>query len=100
MAKQYRVKCKELDSTLKGVVTFNNSTFSVPYLLEDEIANISLVYGKDKKDTSAKLVSVETPSTNRNQPKCPSFYQCGGCDLQHMNYAYQLIQKQKLVESL
>lgn len=100
MGKQYRVKCKGLDDTLKGIVKFNNSNFSVPYLLENETANISLVYGKDRSNTSAKLVSIEDPSKHRNTPKCPSFYKCGGCDLQHMTYEHQLIQKKKVVENL
>lgn len=100
MGKQYRVKCKGLDETFKGIVKFNNSTFSVPYLLEDEVANISLIYGKDRANTSAKLVSIESPSKHRNTPKCPNFYKCGGCDLQHMTYAYQLEEKKKMVENL
>ena len=100
MGKQYRVKCKGLDETLKGIVKFNNTTFSVPYLLEDETANISLIYGKDRSNTSAKLVSIETESKHRNTPKCPSFYKCGGCDLQHMSYEHQLQQKKKAVENL
>lgn len=100
MGKQYRVKCKGLDETFKGIVKFNNSTFSVPYLLENETANISLVYGKERGDTKARLISIEDQSKHRNIPKCPSFYQCGGCDLQHMSYTHQLSQKKKMVEDL
>lgn len=98
MGKQYRIKCKGYDDTLKGIVKFNNSTFSVPYLLENETASISLVHQKD--GTTAKLESVEIPSTERIEPKCKLFYQCGGCDLQHMSYSHQLKEKKHMVENL
>lgn len=44
MAKQYRVGCKSLDEFGRGVVTFNNKKFAVPYLLPGEKGNMELVY--------------------------------------------------------
>lgn len=96
MGKKYTVRCRELDSEGRGIVEFNNSTFSVPYLLPGEKAEISLVYGKNK--TGAKLESVLTASPERTEPLCPMYRRCGGCTLMHLNYEGQLRWKQSVVE--
>ncbi len=96
MGKKYTVRCRELDSEGRGIVEFNNSTFSVPYLLPGEKAEISLVYGKNK--TGAKLESVLTPSADRTEPPCPMYRRCGGCTLMHLSYEQQLQWKQRVVE--
>lgn len=100
MAKQYRVKCRALDDLGKGIVTFNQSRFSVPYLLDHETAKIELIYKKDRKDTKARLVEVEEASPERVTPPCPVFGRCGGCSLQHMNYQKQISVKQTAAEHI
>ena len=37
-----------------------------------------------------KLLKVITPSYSRVNAPCGVFGRCGGCDLQHMDYAEQL----------
>ena len=95
MGKVYTVRCKGLDNEGRGIVEFNNSTFSVPYLLPGEKAEISLVYGKNK--TWAKLERVLTYSPDRVEMSCPVFRRCGGCTLMHMSYEAQLRWKQEYV---
>ncbi len=38
------------------------------------------------------------PSAQRIEPRCSQSRLCGGCELQHCNYAYQLQAKQKIVQ--
>ena len=45
----------------------------------------------------AKLVALESASPQRTKPECEYFQRCGGCTLQHMDYAAQLISKQEQV---
>lgn len=45
----------------------------------------------------AKLLKVICPSENRVVPKCPVARQCGGCQLQFMNYQEQLKFKENKV---
>ncbi len=100
MPKQYRVKCHETDSACRGIVKFNNSTFAVDGLLPGETAYIELVYGKDRKSTTAKLSRLETASPQRREPFCKAFARCGGCSLQHTTYENQLVMKQSAAKCL
>ena len=43
------------------------------------------------------LVEVLVPSKDRMAPPCPLFHQCGGCQLQHLNYTQQLLQKEAIL---
>ncbi|MDO4265668.1 MAG: 23S rRNA (uracil(1939)-C(5))-methyltransferase RlmD [Eubacteriales bacterium] len=53
---------------------------------------------KEKKNYGfARLVRVITPSPDRTDPACPIARQCGGCQLQAMNYAAQLRFKERKV---
>lgn len=45
----------------------------------------------------AKLVELVQASPDRTQPPCPIYDQCGGCQLQHMDYTAQLEWKRQLV---
>jgi len=97
MGKKYTVRCKSLDREGRGLVSFNNSTFAVPYLLEGEKAEISLVYGRGRDNTGAELVTVLEPSADRVEPACPHFKECGGCNWMHMSYEKQLREKERIV---
>ncbi len=78
-------------------MVFNNTAFSVPYLLPGEKAEISLVYGKGK--TGAKLENLLDKSPDRVEPVCPMYGRCGGCNLMHLNYEAQLRFKQQVAEN-
>jgi len=45
----------------------------------------------------ARLLEVTKASPNRVEPPCHVFSECGGCQLQHLSYEGQLVQKQKTV---
>ncbi len=46
------------------------------------------------------ITEVHTTSELRVAPRCPVFGECGGCQLQHMSYAAQLVWKRSLVGQL
>lgn len=95
MGKKYTVRCKSLDREGRGIVTFNNSSFSVPYLLPGEKADITLTFGKSRAETGAELAEVLEPSDERVEPACPYYRECGGCTWMHMSYEAQLRHKQE-----
>jgi 23S rRNA (uracil1939-C5)-methyltransferase len=65
--------------------------------LPGETVNIR-VTSSGKKHLDAELLSVVSPCPERVEPFCPLYGQCGGCSLQHLNYAAQLFWKRKWIE--
>ena len=52
----------------------------------------------NKNFASAKTIEVIKPSPHRIKPICPMQKVCGACQLQFIDYKYQLILKKQLVE--
>jgi len=49
----------------------------------------------------ARIETIRTPSPDRISPCCPYFFECGGCQYQHVDYRRQLAAKSAiLVETL
>lgn len=46
----------------------------------------------------AKITKILSPSPDRENPICPAFYDCGGCQLMHINYSAQSEYKRQLVK--
>lgn len=95
---QIKLKCIGIDEEGKGIVKLEKNKFYIPYLINDETANIEVFH--TKKCLNAKLVSVIERSKYRVFPKCPYFFQCGGCQIQHMSYEGQCAFKQGIVNNL
>ncbi len=73
----------------EGVAKIDGKIVLVENALMDEVVDIIIT--EDKKNYSiATANNIVQPSPNRIQPNCPHFNVCGGCQLQHMNYAEQL----------
>ena len=73
----------------EGVATIDGKITLIENSLIDEVVDIEIV--KDNKNYAlAKVNKILNESKNRRLPPCPYFYECGGCDIQHMNYAEQL----------
>src|SRR5574344_1868545 len=51
-----------------------------------------------KNYANAKLIEIKEPSKMRVEPFCALNKICGGCQLQFIDYNYQLTLKQKIVE--
>ncbi|MCA0970633.1 23S rRNA (uracil(1939)-C(5))-methyltransferase RlmD [Halobacillus litoralis] len=80
-----------------GVGKVDGYPLFVPYGLPGEEADVKVV--KVKKNFGfGKLLNVKEESDDRVEPPCDVFYQCGGCQLQHMSYQMQLDMKQKQVK--
>lgn len=71
----------------------------VPGLLPGEVAEIQILQEKTDYNT-ATLLTVLTPSPYRVQPFCPHYGSCGGCNMQHIDYAYQLQLKRDMLQDI
>lgn len=81
----------------EGVAKVDGKVLLIEQTLPNETVDCEIV--EDKGNFAfAKVNTVITPSKNRTIPPCPYFDECGGCDLQHMNYEEQLKFKSALVK--
>lgn len=76
----------------EGVSHVLGMAIFVPYACPGEIVEAHVLSVK-KGYAYAKLLKVITQSKIRSEAKCPHFYKCGGCDLQHIAYDSQLKMK-------
>jgi 23S rRNA (uracil1939-C5)-methyltransferase len=72
-------------------------TFFIRGALPGEL--VSVVVRERKKGCAfADAVEILTPSPHRVRPPCPVYGACGGCQLQHASYEYQLVLKALVLE--
>ncbi len=76
---------------IDGIITFVNDA------LPNEVVNVKII--KIYKNYAyGDLVEVKEANQNRKTPKCPFFYECGGCNLMHQSYESQLeFKKDKII---
>lgn len=81
----------------EGIIKKNGYTVFIPYALPTERVRFKVLKVK-KNYAFGKIVQVLTPADERVRPKCPVFTKCGGCQMQHVKYSYQLKYKTKAVQ--
>lgn len=90
----YRVTIEDLAMDGEGIARVDGQVVFVPYACVKEECDIQIINTKTKF-AIGKIMKLYNKSEHRIEPPCPYFYQCGGCDIQHMDYEYQLKYKQK-----
>lgn len=96
---EYIVTCIDDTDLNSGVVKIDDMVVFVPNLLIGEKAKIKIVK-VNKKYAFGIITQLLEPSINRQELTCEVAKTCGGCQLQHMSYAYQLEYKYKHVKKL
>lgn len=81
----------------EGVAKHEGKIILIKNALIDEDVDVEIVE-EYQNYSIGKLKKVIVKSNQRVDVKCPYFYECGGCDLQHMSYQEQLKYKTKLVQ--
>ncbi len=89
--------CSDLTHDGRGVVKYENFTYFVPGLLVSETANIKVI--KMLKNYGiGRAIEITIPSKHRQEPRCPVYKPCGGCQLQHLSTEGQQQFKTKRVK--
>lgn len=91
------VEITGLGSTGEGVGKADGFTIFVHGALTGEKVKARLTIVK-KNYANGRLMQVLHKSEFRQKPICEEFYQCGGCQLQHLTYPGQLLSKQQQVK--
>ncbi|WP_258109934.1 23S rRNA (uracil(1939)-C(5))-methyltransferase RlmD [Alicyclobacillus sp. SP_1] len=91
-----QVTATRLNDDGDGVAKIGPLTVFVPQLLPGEFAQIR-VTSAHRNFLRAELVEIQGEfAQQRDEPVCPVFGRCGGCQLQHMEYAEQLEHKRQV----
>lgn len=93
---RYRIAISGLGHSGEGVGRVGDFTVFVPGALPGEIVDVEIATVK-KTYAKGRVAAVLSPSADRRRPPCPVYEQCGGCQLQHLDYAAQLAAKQRQV---
>lgn len=93
---QMTLTIKSLGINGEGIGYFKKKIVFVPGALPGEVIHAEVTEVEDTY-LQARLLKVIERSPNRVKPPCPAYDQCGGCSLQHLDYAVQLASKQELV---
>ena len=82
-----------------GVAKVDGYPLFIPGALPGEEVDIQV--GKTLKNYGfARLLKVTKVSPDRVKPPCHVFSECGGCQMQHLSYEGQLVQKRKTVRDV
>jgi len=72
-----------------GIIKNNDKIVFVPFCLSNEKVSYEIIK-QNKKYDEGKLLDIIEISNERQEAKCPYYFKCGGCDLMHQKYEYQL----------
>lgn len=89
---------ESLDQEGRGVTHVNGKTVFVEGALPAEKVTFQSFRIKPSYEVG-RVVEVLKESNLRVQPKCRHYAVCGGCKLQHLDFAGQVANKQRLLES-
>lgn len=96
---ELEVKIESLTNLGQGVARVNDWVVFVPYSLPGETVR-ARIYRNAANYSDADLIEVLEPSSDRVEPKCSLFGECGGCQYQNFAYPAQLEWKQQQVSEL
>lgn len=89
---------ESLDQEGRGVAHVEGKTIFIDGALPNEKVTFQSHRIKPSYEV-ANVVQVLKQSNQRVMPKCPHFGLCGGCKLQHLDFAAQVAAKQRLLEN-
>ena len=90
------LRIEDMGQDGEGIGKADGYTLFVKDTVIGDVIRAKVVKAK-KNYGYGRLVEVLTPSENRVVPRCPVARQCGGCQLQMLDYQEQLRYKEKKV---
>lgn len=97
------INIKSLDMDARGVGHLENEDGSPGKVIFVEGAlpgeRVSFETLRKKKNwESGRMVTLQKATSMRVEPKCPHFWHCGGCSMQHLEPSAQVAMKQRVLE--
>lgn len=97
MGQELAVEIIELSNLGAGIAKHDGMVIFVENTCPEDVVKIEIVK-QTKNYAIGKLIEVITPSKYRVIPICPMQKVCGACQIQFIDYNYQLELKKKIVE--
>lgn len=88
-----------LDHYGRGIVKINDKISFIENALPNEEVEFELLKQKSKFN-EGKALNIIKSSTEREEPICPYYNECGGCNIMHQNYCGQLKFKENKVKEV
>lgn len=92
------VRIEDMNNEGEGIGKVDGFTLFVKDAVIGDVAEVKIMKAK-KHYAYARLEKIITPSPHRAEPLCPTYRQCGGCQLQMLSYEEQLAFKQRKVRN-
>lgn len=93
---KFPLTIKRLGINGEGIGYFKRNVVFVPGALPGEEITAQVTTVK-RNFAEARILKMRTASPHRQAPPCPIYEACGGCQLQHLEYSQQLVEKRDLV---
>lgn len=92
----YRLTIEGYTSDGSGIARVDGFVVFVPFSARGDIADVKIV--KVLKNHAFGIIDkLITPAPCREEPQCPAFPKCGGCDFLHISYEEELALKAERV---
>lgn len=96
IGQKFPLTIKRLGINGEGVGFFKRNVVFVKGALPGEVVTVK-VTNVQRSFAEAEVLNIRTTSPYRQEPSCPVYAECGGCQLQHLTYEGQLKEKRDMV---
>ncbi|WP_102347769.1 23S rRNA (uracil(1939)-C(5))-methyltransferase RlmD [Bacillus sp. Marseille-P3661] len=96
VGQEFPLTIKRLGINGEGVGFFKKQAVFIPGALPGEVV-VAETTKVQNNFAEAKVKKIRKKSEHRVVPQCPVYDQCGGCQLQHLDYEQQLKEKRDIV---
>jgi 23S rRNA (uracil1939-C5)-methyltransferase len=97
--KTFEITIEKLIYGGHGLGRHQGKVVFVPFVVPGDRLLVRTIEGK-KTFIRAETVKLLDPGPDREQPRCPHFGRCGGCQWQNLEYSRQVETKRKILEEL
>ncbi len=96
IGQKFPLTIKRLGINGEGVGFFKRNVVFVKGALPGEEVTVK-VSKVQRNFAEAEIINIRKASEFRQEPSCPVYAECGGCQLQHLSYTGQLYEKRDMV---
>ncbi len=94
---KFELSVEDIASSGDGISHYKGYTLFIPQAVKRDRVFVEVIKTTPRFGVT-RLIKLITHSTDRTIPECPIYFECGGCQLQHIKYDEQMEFKKKVVK--